>query len=130
MPRSIQANPNRQSAPMLATFLTLMYGVIGCSFAIVFSSDAPEWHFGIVLTAILAFALLCYLMRRAARDVVQSAATWIMRHRNDDPLADYSPTRKRGGIRQYGTQRPATADEVRQMQADRNVFVPAGSKRQ
>ena len=129
MPRSVQVNPNRQSAPLLATFLTVMYGVLAASFAIVFFSEMPELHYGVVaLIAALVCALL-YLTRRAAKDVIDATATFLMRHRNDDPLADYSPSRKRGGVKQYGDQRPMDAAEVRKAQADRNVFVPAGGRR-
>ena len=129
MPRSVQANPSRQSAPLLATFLTVMYGVLAASFAIVFFSEMPELHFGVVtLIAALVCGLL-YMTRRAAKDVIDATATFLMRHRNDDPLADYSPARKRGGVKRYGDQRPMDAAEVRQAQADRNVFVPAGGKR-
>ena len=124
--RPIQGGPGRKAAPLLASCLTLMYGVIGCSFAITFYSKTPELHLLIVMGVSLTLAVLLWLTHRAVPQAALDISAYSLGRGREDPLAGYAAVPKGKRPARYGDRRPVTADEVRDIQANvnANVFVP------
>ena len=127
MPRSIQSKPSREAAPLLATCLTLMYGVIACAFVIAFYSSKPLTHMLIVVGVSLGLAVVLWILRRVAPTATADVHQWIFGDRREDPLAGYSARPKRHQATQFGDQEPATLEEIRRIQerTNANVWVPA-----
>ena len=125
MPRDLRTDPNKEVAPLLATCLTLLYGVIGSAFAITMYSRNPGRHAGIVIGVVVGVFVLAWLLSRGGSDAIEVARVWLFRKEKEDPLSGYDARPKGKRARRYGTQRPPTAEEVRQEQSVRSMWVPA-----
>ena len=123
----MHSRPSRASAPMLASFLTVVYGLIAAAFALTLASDAPLEHMMYVCVAAMACVAIIWLMRRVAPNASADLQTWILGNRQEDPLAGYSAARKGRRVRHYGDQKPPTLEDIRDIKAkaNANVWVPS-----
>lgn len=110
-------NPNRNLAPMLASFFTMLYALIPMLIVIAVASDGgyAEWTY--VLAGIVAIVFLVYIGRRfGGSTLVENSLLLVMRERREDPLAGYEP-RKKGRRRRerFGTNKPPTVEDLREI---------------
>lgn len=118
-----------QGGSMFAAFVTLLMAAMLIFFLVLLSSDNPGRDSTFVFGGFLLLVALFSSLRQVLVDPITDYAAWVLRERRGDPLAGYEPKKPPASVRQYGTNKPTTADDVRAIREQSNVWVPADAKR-
>ena len=120
-----------QGGSMFATFATIFFAALVVFFLIAIGSDNPERDGAIAGVFLCVVVLAVGSLRQAVTNPITDYAAWVFRERRGNPLDGYEPKKKPAQVRQYGTQRPASADDIRQIKerANANVWAPTDKTR-
>lgn len=125
MTGEIDKGPSRRAGPLLAAAIVLFLGAFGAAAIIAGGGGDPLLvllTFGGGLAAIVCFG---WLLGRAG-----SASTAVYRwvfSREARPAYDYSPKPRSAQCKQFGTNRPPTANEVRELKEGLRNWVPSNT---
>ncbi len=127
LPGNLQPGPNRNFAPLLATFCVLVGGVIACA-AIVLA--AGEFHPRPILIAagsMVGLIILIWLLRDRPEARKRDWYAWV-KHRNARPARSVYEIRKTRAPVEYGTNAPPTLDDLREARENIKTWVPSNSR--
>ena len=114
---------------MFATFAVLLLLLFVVVLFVTLGSREPLRDGAIVAGVFVVLVSIFTGVRRAITNPITDYAAWVFRERRGDPLAGYEPTKKPAKVRQYGTNKPATADDVREIREQANVWTPSDARR-
>jgi len=125
MPGKIQFRPDRQSGPLLASTVIMFLGAIAAATVTTASGQSPV--VGLLLFVALAAVMPVFLVliRTSPQRMVSSLAQWAGQRRKR-PQANYQPRPMRA-TRTYGTNRPPSATELKEMKGGTNNWVPSNT---
>lgn len=129
MPHQFDVKPDKRSGSMVGATLTMFLGSIAAGIIFGFlGSDAESGVIIFVCGVGLIFMFLALLRTRPVGNMVDAVSWMVTRHREDE--LNYQPgPRVNPTPAKFGTQAPSTPDEVRDIKAGGNNWVPAaGSK--
>ncbi|REJ88845.1 MAG: hypothetical protein DWQ34_21530 [Planctomycetota bacterium] len=132
VPEQFKYRSDRNSGGLLASTIVLTVGFLGCLvIGVLAYPDQPVVPI-VVCGGVLMFLLLFVWMFRDAPAVTQrDRFRWLSRRSDAVPAADYEPRRidsSDSRPQRYGTQRPPTPEELRELKdSDRN-WVPSNTR--
>jgi len=133
MAGQFQFRPDRRSGPLLASTLVLFLGAIAAAVVTTASGKSP--YFGLLIFAAFAAVVpICVIFLRVTpQRTLTSLYGWIQ-SRNTQPKTDYQLRTVRT-TRAYGTNRPPSVDDLKDLKDGPNNWVPSktsapSSKRQ
>ena len=110
---------------LLATLVVLFLGFIAVLFALALGSK-DFLRDGLIASAVFVVIVLIVTgLQSVLAAPVTDYAAWIFREKRDRSLGDFEARRRKPGPSQFGTNRPATADDVRKIREQANVWTPA-----
>jgi len=129
MSKPLQYRPDKSSGPLFATALVLFMGLIGC-LAVYFGGGGndmlPPSLMGIAFVLLLGMAI-------AMRDRPEAteASRWsLLASRRVKTQRQVLVQIQKPTASEYGTQRPSTAEEVRDLKDDTKTWVPSRKVRE
>ena len=124
MTHDFHVRPSRQSGSVLAATIVLSVGTVGGAiFTGVATQDAESVMYCVGGGVAAIFTLLWFSTSRAGGYVSEQLGYLLARHQQDS--LDYHPEQKRPKSTDYGTHRPPTVEEVRELKENTNTWVPA-----
>lgn len=119
----------RSDGTLLATLLVVFLGFIACLFTIAIVSGHTQRD-ALVATGVFVVLVAAITgLRERVTGPIEDYAAWVFRERRGDPLGDYQPSKKGDRPKAYGTQKPATADDIKKIRQQANVWTPADAKK-
>ncbi|MCA9029829.1 MAG: hypothetical protein KDA69_02405 [Planctomycetaceae bacterium] len=130
MTHQFDVKPNRRSGSLLASTIILFVGSIAA--AILFGSVGESISigliaFGVGITLIVVFLISATLW--AVPSLGESISWIITRHRQDELNYSPGPRETKQHDSRFGTRTPPTVDEVREIKAGSNNWVPAAGRK-
>ena len=128
-PLGTMPRDRKSDGTLLATLLVLFLGFIAVVFVCAIGSRHPERDAGIATAVFVLVVLLITGLRERVTGPIEDYAAWMLRERRGDPLGDYKPEKKDEPARRYGTQKPASAEDIQKIREQANVWTPADARR-
>lgn len=127
MSGKFQHRPDRRAGPLLASSLVVLLGGLGVAVIVAVGGTDPLLI--VLLAAGLALLLLFmgFGLRTTPSSTLSALYGWV-RSRNARPPKEYAP-RIRREERDYGTNQPPTADELRELKDGTKTWVPSSTPR-
>lgn len=124
---------DRNSGGLFASTVVLTIAVFGGIMVAYSAFSADPWTvWGIGICAALLILLMNWLLRDRPAGTLRESFGWLSQ-KNPEPKIDYEPKLVRAERVRYGTKRPPTAEEIRDLkEGDRNWVpsnTPAGNRR-
>ncbi len=111
---------------MAAAFVGL-FGALGVAFVAAASGGDPVITLGVILGGVCGFLVVLWLLSNSASVSPRACYNWVF-SKNVRPKADYEPRRKIAKREKYGTQTPASAEEVRDLKDGLRNWVPSNTR--
>jgi hypothetical protein len=121
----------RNATALMATCYVFTCGIAVCAFISLAFSQNPVQPILLASGISAAMLSLLWLLRdRRENRWLEGGHAWLLRRRPDEETLQYRPRLLRPVVREFGTNRPPTAAEIRELAQNTNTWVPsAGSSR-
>ncbi|MCA8997242.1 MAG: hypothetical protein KDA80_09650 [Planctomycetaceae bacterium] len=115
--------PDKRSGPLLASALVVFLGGLGV--AIIMAAGGADPAAGLTIFGAGLGLIFCLaLLGRAVPSTTLSDLYGWVTSKDSRPAVDYEPRAVGQRRHEYGTNRPPTAEEVREMKESPNCWVP------
>ncbi len=128
MGNRLQHQPDRTVIPFVASVIVLMGGVAACLAILFVCGEGNQMTVAAVVGGGVAMGILLWFLRDRPEATQRSRYQWIFWRRRPQVKLVYRPQRVRGQSGPYGNNRPATAEELREMKEDINRWVPSRTR--
>lgn len=125
MPGKIQFRPDRQSGPLLASTIIMFLGAIAAATVTTASGQNPLMGLLIFVGLAAVIPVFLLLVHTTPQKIISSLIFWA-KGRKAPPKTNYQP-RAVQATRRYGTNRPPSATELKEMKGGTNNWVPANA---
>lgn len=117
--------PDRNASSIAAAMLVLVEAATGVAFVLVLVSDNPDLTFTLIAAGVLLISLLSiWLYNRPAVRLVDTMS-WVFSRKARPERVDYQLSRKPVSFRRFGTKTPPSVDQIRDIKAGTNNWVPS-----
>lgn len=127
MTGDFQSSHNKVAGSILASTLVFLIGALGIAVVTAAGGGDPVWTLIVVGGAVVIFLLLSWLLKQASITSARACYSWVF-SKNARPQADYEPRKRTQRGKRYGEQRPASADDVRDLKDDARNWIPSNTK--
>lgn len=119
---------SRLAGPMLASGLVFLLGALGTAFIASAGGGNPLIGGVILGGGLLAFVLFWLILSLLFRSATGGAYRWVF-SKQSRPELPYEPQRRKTRQDSYGTNRPPSADELRELKDSPRTWIPSNSRR-
>lgn len=127
MPGDFRPSSNRLSGSILAATLVFLVGGLGVAFIVAAGGGDPVGALVFLGGLGVLLFLFAWFLRRAGRISPLEYYSWMF-SKVDRSDAGYSPRRKVGGPVSFGTNRPPSVEEVRELKESPRTWVPSKTR--
>ena len=128
MSEKLRYRSDRNSGGLLASTVVLMVGFFGCLFVGMLQfprQPLVPWLIG--GGAVVVLFLLVWMLRDRPSTTMRDRFRWLSRRSDAIPGAGYEPRLVKLGPTRYGTRRPPTTEEIRDLKDNERNWVPSNS---
>jgi hypothetical protein len=120
---------NHNAGAAVAATLVLMLGFVGFVFvAMLVFPRSPEVPWAIAAVILVVSLLIVFVLRDRPTPSLRSAFAWVLGRRRRETGLEYEPRPLKAGPPVYGTNRPPTRDELREMKdGSTSTWVPSSA---
>ena len=122
-----QFKPDRNFAPLLATTLVLLGGVVACVGITFVAGEVRPMPIAIAVSTGVGVGLLLWLLRDRPVAAQRSWYLWVLERRSRKQRQSYELRVVHPRV-EYGTNRPATLEELRAQQDATRTWVPSQAR--
>ena len=123
MPWEFRPSYNKVAGSILASAFVVMTGAIGLAFALVIAGGDPQFSVWVFVLTLIPLVLLAWLIRATLAVDVRGAYHWVL-GRKPKSEEEYVPKKAKRAERTYGSNRPPTSEELRDMKDGLRNWVP------
>ncbi|QDT34581.1 hypothetical protein [Thalassoglobus polymorphus] len=127
MPGDFRPSNSKFAGSILAACIVGLFGALGIAFVSAASGGDPVITLGVILGGACGLFLIIWLLNTTSNVSPSACYHWVF-SKNARPKADYEPRRKRTQKEDYGTQKPASAEEVKDLKDGLRNWVPSKTR--
>ncbi len=127
MPGDFRPSNSKFAGSILAACIVGLFGALGIAFVSAASGGDPVITLGVILGGACGLFLVIWLLNTTSNVSPRACYNWVF-SKNARPKADYEPRRKRTKKEDYGTQTPASAEEVKDLKDGLRNWVPSNTR--
>jgi hypothetical protein len=119
--------PDRRAAPLIATAFVLLGGAAACLGIIFAFGEAKPVPIAIACGSIVGLAVVLWLLRDKPEAKQRHWFSWVLARNARPARSSYRP-KAAPQAQQFGTNRPPTVEEVRELKSDLRTWVPSQTR--